>query len=584
MRPPGVYPGAEEPRARALSAADTRVAGFVGLCEKGPLDEPRLVGGWGEFVEIFGNLPEGYLSKSVEGFFRNGGRLCYIVRIAHRARAGVTPGPEHAACAEWICLDGWGKSTLRVSAVNEGRWGNDVWARCEQVTAAQTLLTLDLDVGSGEARVNSARGFERGMLVRIHDRENSDFVTVTEVDDRTLRWGPTTPVNHPYRAAGPTTLEVLELDVYASLRNQREAFRGLQLSPMSRRCITRVVNEGSRLIRIEDLGSASPMPHNLPVSTPAVRLTGGRDGTDTLSVEDFVGYDAGPADRAGLTSLAGVEAVAMLSVPDAMLAYRSPGPEADLDVQRIQDAMVLQCETLRDRFALLDAPPTRNVDEVRRWRHRYFTSFAALYYPWLTVDTIAPRGGSVVPPSGHVAGVYARCDTEVGVHKAPANEVIVGATGVIMDLREDDLGALNNDAINAIRALPGRGVRPWGARTLSDDPDWRYINVRRLFIMLRRSIEQGTRWAVFEPNGPSTWEVLSIEVSAFLKRLFERGAFAGGSPEESFFVRCNEQTNPPELIAVGQLNLEVGVAPAVPAEYLIFNVAQSLGDEYETVA
>ncbi|HEX9102934.1 MAG TPA: phage tail sheath subtilisin-like domain-containing protein, partial [Polyangia bacterium] len=573
---------ADEPRAKPLTVADTRVAGFVGLAARGPLDEPVLLGGWNEFLDIYGHSNESYLARAVEGFFLNGGQTCYVVRVAHRARPGadgkVTLGPEHAACAERIVKDGWDKPTLRVRAMNEGRWGNNVWVRFQQTTAARTLLTLDLEVGSGEARVNSVKGFERGALVRIYDRENSDYVVVTEIDDRLIRWGAATPIVRRYRAAGPTYLEVLEFEVFASLKDRREAFRGLQMSPLSRRYAPRIINDESQLVRLEDLQSAAPLPHNLPQAEPAAKLAGGRDGIDVLTAEDFVGYDHGPGDRTGLLSLGAVEQVAMLSVPDIMIAYqRTPGPQADRDVQRVQDAMIDLCENLKDRFALLDAPPTKDVEEVRKWRRRLNSSFAAMYYPWISIDS-ASGVLAMCPPSGHVAGVIARCDTQEGVHKAPANEVITGAVGLMLNMNEDHLGLLNSDGVNAVRGFPGRGIRVWGARTTSEEPDWRYINVRRLFIMLRRSLEEGTQWSVFEPNEPRTWERLSQSVDAFLKTLWADGYFAGGTPEESYFVKCDGSTNTHETRAAGQMLIEVGVAPAIPTEYIIFNVVQKMSE------
>jgi hypothetical protein len=183
------------------------------------------------------------------------------------------------------------------------------------------------------------------------------------------------------------------------------------------------------------------------------------------------------------------------------------------------------------------------------------------------------------PPSGHVAGVFARCDTQEGVHKAPANEVIRGAVGLMLNMNEDHLGLLNSDGINAVRGFPGRGIRVWGARTTADDPDWRYINVRRLFIMLRRSLEEGTQWASFEPNDPRTWERLTRDVDEFLKRLWADGYFAGNTPEESYFARCNATTNTEDERAAGRMVMEIGVAPAIPTEYIIFNVVQKMSDQ-----
>jgi phage tail sheath protein FI len=194
------------------------------------------------------------------------------------------------------------------------------------------------------------------------------------------------------------------------------------------------------------------------------------------------------------------------------------------------------------------------------------------------VDAASHRGDLLVPPSGHIAGLFARCDTDSGVHKAPGNEVIRGVSGLSIELREEDLGVLNDESVNAIRTLPGRGVRTWGARTLTDDPDWRYINVRRLFMMIRRTLEEGTRWVVFEANDRNTWHVLTREVSGFLKGMFDRGAFAGTTPAESYYVRCDAATNPPEQVDVSQLVMEVGIAPAIPAEYIVFSVVQKVGE------
>jgi phage tail sheath protein FI len=380
-----------------------------------------------------------------------------------------------------------------------------------------------------------------------------------------------------YRASSPTFLEVIEFEVFASLRDQREVFRGLQISPLSRRYAPRIINDESQLIRLEDLQSKAPLPKNLPQAEPAAKLSGGRDGTEILTAEDFIGFDRGPSDRAGLMSLASVEQVALLCVPDVMLAYRRvSAPQADQMVQQVQDAMIGMCESLQDRFAILDAPPTKDVEEVKKWRRRLDTSFAGLYYPWINLGSDAQ---SLVPPSGHVAGVVARCDAQVGVHKAPGNEIIKGAVGLMIGLSEDHLGVLNSDGINALRAFPGRGVRIWGACTTSDDPNWRYINVRRLFIMLRRTLEEGTQWAVFEPNEPKTWERLSRDVSQFLNDLWGLGYFAGDSPEESFFVRCDATTNDADTRNQGKMIMEIGIAPAIPTEYIVFSIVQKMGEQ-----
>ncbi len=276
-------------------------------------------------------------------------------------------------------------------------------------------------------------------------------------------------------------------------------------------------------------------------------------------------------------ALAAVEEVAMIAVPDAMLACeRTPGPQADLDVQRVQDAMIDVCENQKDRVAILDLPPTRDVEWVRRWRRRVTSSYAAFYFPWLV-----QADGARVPPSGFVAGVYARCDDQQGSHKAPANEAIANVSGLSLSLLDDDLGRLNSDGVNALRTVHGRGIRIWGARTASDDPAWRYVNVRRLFVMLRRSIAQGTQWACFEPHEPRLWESMTREVTFFLESQWKKGAFAGETRDEAFFVKCDAENNPAEVRDNGQLIVEIGVAPALPSEFILFEVVQKMGDREE---
>jgi uncharacterized protein len=577
IRPPGVYISHVEAINRSFVLGDTRVAGFVGLAAKGPLDVPMRITSWDEFVEIYGNVDVGYLSNSVEGFFLNGGLACYVVRVAHSARNGVTPDFEHAYSAERVIQDAFDKPTLRVRARSEGRWGNNIWVRFAQNTGAKALLTSDLEVGSGEAIVNVTRGFEKGSLVRIYDRGASDFVVLTEVADRLIRWASATPVNRRYRAAGPTYLEVIELEVHAALRDRRETFRGLQLHESSRRYVGRVLEAESRLIVVDDLRSRSPWPHNMPKGEPAAKLQNGRDGADQVTPEDIIGFDFGPGERAGLMSLAPIDEIAILSVPDAMIfPIRKPGPEGDLAAQRVHDTMISICENQKDRFAILDCPHTRDIEVVRRWRRRTDTSYAAYYWPW--VGIVEPDGRVTKnPASGHMAGLYARTETEHGVHKAPANEPLKGIVDLSVPITEDDQGLLNSEAINCFRL--SRGIRPWGARTASSDPDWRFINVRRLFIMLRRSLEEGSRWVVFEPNTPNTWDSLRSRVRSFLERLYEKGMFSGGSPEDSFYVKCDAETNPPEIQDQGMLVIEVGVAPAIPAEFIVIRVTQKLGEE-----
>lgn len=573
-RAPGIYQTFDSVAPPPLSIANTRIPGFVGLTQKGPMNTPTRIANWDEFLEIFGYTADSYTSESVYGFFRNGGTDAWVCRVAHNPAPGEQPGMEHASCAEFVQTDDWNKPSLRIRARDEGSWGNAIYVRCVHAPGAQALLTRDLDIGAGEAHVNVTRGFEVGALVRIYDRDNSDFVVITEVSDKLIKWSTETPVNRRHRAAAPTHLEVMTFEIYVAMKDRREAFKGLQMHPSSRNYAPRVISQRSRLVRLEDLGTKSPVPHNLPEPRTMTRLAGGRDGIDEVTPEDFIGHDLGPADRTGLLGLAANEEIALLAVPDAMRFYeREPGPAGALKAQRIQDQMIAICENQKDRFAILDIPQSKDIEWVRRWRRRTDSSYCAYYWPWLRTIGVGDKP-QIVPPSGYLAGCYARRDLE-GVHHAPANLEIVGAEDVALRVTEDHIGLLNADAVNTFRLQ--RGVRPWGARTASSDPQWRYVPIRRLFIMLRRSLEEGFSWVTFEPNEKRTWDIVKLRTTVFLRSLHRAGMLAGGNEEEAFFVTCDAENNPPEQTDSGILVCDVGVAPVAPAEFIMITLVQTMG-------
>jgi phage tail sheath protein FI len=205
----------------------------------------------------------------------------------------------------------------------------------------------------------------------------------------------------------------------------------------------------------------------------------------------------------------------------------------------------------------------------------YDSKYAALYYPWIKVaDPTGETDGRMVPPSGHLAGIWARNDSERGVHKAPANEIVRGALGLEVQLTRNEQDTLNPVGVNCIRAFPGRGIRVWGARTLSSDPSWRYLNVRRLFNYVEKSIDNGTQWVVFEPNDMDLWGRVRRNVGAFLTRLWADGALFGASADEAFFVKCDAELNTEDVRDAGQLIVEIGIAPVKPAEFVIFRISQ----------
>ncbi|NTX03421.1 phage tail sheath family protein [Myxococcus llanfairpwllgwyngyllgogerychwyrndrobwllllantysiliogogogochensis] len=255
------------------------------------------------------------------------------------------------------------------------------------------------------------------------------------------------------------------------------------------------------------------------------------------------------------------------------------------------DALLSHCEKMRDRIAILDAP--EDVEEVERLtkvstgaegpglRCRFSDQgYGAFYYPWFSTPDPLGDGKAMVnvPPSGHIAGIYARTDVTRGVHKAPANEVVRGAMRLVRDVTPEEQGELNQVGVNCIRYFPRGGIRVWGARTVADAAsEWRYVNVRRLFNFVEESIALGTNWTVFEPNDPTLWKSIHRDVSAFLLRLWRDGALMGRTKEEAFFVQCDEQTNTQETIDAGQVIAVIGLAPVKPAEFIIFRIGQHAG-------
>jgi phage tail sheath protein FI len=242
----------------------------------------------------------------------------------------------------------------------------------------------------------------------------------------------------------------------------------------------------------------------------------------------------------------------------------------------LQGKMITACENAGDRMAILDPPPGKLPSEINEWRMNtagYDSKFATLYYPW--IEVLDPSSQPVmVPPCGHVAGLWARTDSTRGVHKAPANEVVRRANGLGFQVTAGEQGDLNKNGVNCIRAFPGRGIRVWGARTLSSDPEWRYINVRRLVNFISESIMEGTQWAVFEPNDQRLWMQLRISTSNFLTRVWRDGALFGSAPDQAFYVKCDAETNPPDMVEAGQVTTEIGIAPVKPAEFIVFRISQ----------
>ncbi|MEA2620223.1 MAG: uncharacterized protein QOC97_996, partial [Chloroflexota bacterium] len=285
--------------------------------------------------------------------------------------------------------------------------------------------------------------------------------------------------------------------------------------------------------------------------------------------------------RSGINGLSIADEVTMVVVPDLITAATKDDGTVDLGLWKaVQTSLISHCELQGNRMAVLDAPPGMTPQQIKEWRSEvamYDSAFAAFYYPWIKVENPAGTNGDremFIPPSGHVAGVWARTDESRGVWKAPANDTIRGCLDVERNITKNEQSLLNPIGINCIRPFGTRGIRIWGARTLASDTDWRYINVRRLFNMVETTIMDGTQWAVFEPNDVKLWEGVSRTLSGFLQGLWQAGALFGASADQAFYVKCDAETNPPQSIDEGKLVVEVGLAPVKPAEFVIFRISQ----------
>lgn len=355
-----------------------------------------------------------------------------------------------------------------------------------------------------------------------------------------------------------------------------EKFENLSMKKgKSARNVLDVVNKESKFISVAEKESTlsplekipSPGVYPLAVSkTSSLALA-------KISASEIVGS---AAERKGLLGLEIADDVTMVCCPDLMGLFQAGLVSMD-DVKSVQVSMIAHCENMKDRFAILDCPPGLNPQAIKDWRMNtagYDTKYGAVYYPWIRVAD--PLGGPSIltPPSGYMAGIYARSDNERGVHKAPANEVVRGAIGVEMQITKGEQDILNPIGINCIRSFPGRGIRVWGARTLSSDASWRYINVRRLFNFIEKSIQTGTQWIVFEPNDADLWARIKRDITAFLTNVWRTGALFGATPAQAFYVKCDEETNPPSIRDAGQVIIEIGLAPVKPAEFVIFRISQ----------
>lgn len=519
---PGVYVEEVASGSRPIEGVGTSVAAFVGLAPTGPLNEPTLVTNWTQYVAAFGEFTDGYyLAHCVYGFFNNGGSAAYVVRVG-----GSADGVPAAAA------NGRGRGAVAGSA-------------------PQGELTAGEPKQLGAFAVSATGSAPSGGPLTVE---------VTDPDGD----GPAERFKLLVKD-GDKTVETFDVTAKKGARNY----------------VVTQVKERSKLITVAEAAPSAQLarPGNQTVAlaspsaaAPAVPGKGGEEESHPGPAE----YLGDSADRTGFGGLEAVDGVSIVTVPDLMAAYQRGAIDLE-GVKAVQLGLIAHCELMGDRVAVIDPPPGLNARQIQVWRQEtagYDSKYAALYYPWIKSFDPATGQARMVPPSGHIAGIWARSDSERGVHKAPANEVVRGAVDLEYQVTRGEQDLLNPLGINCVRAFPGRGIRVWGARTLSSDPAWRYLNVRRYFNYLEESILIGTQWVVFEPNDHNLWARIRRNISAFLVNEWRSGALFGQRAEEAYYVKCDEETNPPESVDVGRVICEIGIAPVKPAEFVIFRLAQ----------
>ena len=582
---PGVYVEEYDSGATPMQGVSTSTAGFVGLAERGPvIGQPQLVTSFADYKRMYG----GYLSQAaygsnrflpyaVEQFFANGGARAYIMR--------AVPGDAKAGSRT--------TGVLKLTAANPGAWAEDLRV---VVTPASKAKTQVLAVNGADLTLKNADGFNPGDVVELFDGKTAAHATVKSVLDRVVTLdAPCTLDVADTKVGTAKYIKTCEITLTARLGETVETFENLSLKPDALNNVC-VKTAKSDLICVEVTAAkapAAPAPKEkdkdgkeVPAPAPkaasivpyelcggtgselVLTLQGGSNGSVlTVTPDAFLGKDDGPGKRTGLQAFQENGNVSIMAIPGVT------APE-------VQASLIAFCENKKSCFAILDVPmELKKTNDVANFRDMYDSTYAAMYHPWLEMYDAGSKRSAYFPPSGAMAGIYARTDIERGVHKAPANEVVRGCTGLSCAYNEGEQDILNPIGVNLIRAFTGRGIRVWGARTISSNGLWKYLNVRRLFIYVEESIKANTNWVVFEPNSTTLWNRVTRTIETFLATCWRDGALAGSTPSEAFFVECGPTTMTQDDIDNGRLICQIGIAPVKPAEFVIFRITQKTASE-----
>ena len=572
---PGVYVEEYDSGAVPMQGVSTSTAGFIGLAQRGPVTgKPQLVTSFADYKRAFGGyLGEAkfggarFLPYAVEQFFINGGSRAYIMRVA----------ADGAAEASAVT------GRLKITAANPGEWGNKLRVSVYPASKAKTQVAA---VNGAELTLKNADGFNPGDTVELFDGKTKAYATILAAQDGVITLDAPCALDVADVKVGTQKyVRTCEVTVAVKLDDAVETYADASLWPEAANFIgAKAAKSDLVCLSVEkapakakdDKKDDKEKKEEKPAAavTPfeqaggsgegvTVALSGGGDGKVAgVGPAVYLGEDNGPGKRSGLAAFLEVADVSIMAIPGVT------APE-------VQAALIAQCENKKSCFAILDVPIDRKkTNDVAEFRDMYDSTYAAMYHPWLEMfDPLAKRGG-YFPPSGAMAGVYARTDIERGVHKAPANEIVRGCTGLSCNYNEGEQDILNPKGVNLIRAFSGRGIRVWGARTMSSNGLWKYLNVRRLFIYVEESIKANTNWVVFEPNSEMLWSRVSRTIEMFLATCWRDGALAGTSPSEAFFVECGPTTMTQDDIDNGRLICNIGIAPVKPAEFVVFRITQ----------
>lgn len=572
---PGVYVEEFESGGKPMEGVGTSTAGFIGLAQRGPvMGLPQLVTNFADFKRKYGGyLSENefgeyrFLAYAVENFFINGGSRCFISRVAPRDAknaTGVVPAES---------------AVLAFEAKNPGVWGDDIRIIITPASKAKTQILEVIDSPTGKKyRVKNAAGFHAGDVIAFCNPPSKTYHKIVRSQDDLLEIEGEFEEDVVDTNLLPTkVITTCEFNMEVRYDDIVESYDNLSFNIEASNYISKKTAK-SDLIVANYVGKPSETIQ-APFDTMAgeddpdsiiVSLTKGSNGNvSSISAADFIGVDNGASKRTGIQAFLDNDVVSIMAVPGI----------TDPNVQLM---LVAHCENLGSRFAVLDIPrDARKVDDVIAHRDIFDSQYAAMYHPWLEVFDPLDKKNIAVPPSGSVLGIYARSDNQRGVHKAPANEVVRACVGLDCQFNKGEQDILNPKGVNLIRSFPGMGIRVWGARTVSSNPSWKYVNVRRLFIFVEESIKANTNWAVFEPNDEVLWVRVKRTIDVFLNGLWRAGYLAGSSAGEAFFVNIGRNTMSQDDIDNGRLICVIGIAPVKPAEFVVFRISQKTSDSVD---